>query len=136
VTVTLELLEMRADATQFLYDLLAERRIIESISHKRMPSPEEHAAFLAAGPYRAHYIVINDDVAVGHCYLSYDSNIGIFIASKHQHKGIGKKAVMQLMQLWHSQAPFTANIAPYNEASKRFFASLGFHPLQITYEKD
>ena len=46
------------DAPRFLYELLAERDPIANISHKKMPSWQEHWKFIASEPYKFWGIVM------------------------------------------------------------------------------
>lgn len=115
-----------------LYDLLSERIPSQSISHTRMPSMGAHKAFVRSRPYRAWYLVFDDDTCVGSVYLSKDREIGVFIFNAHQRKGHGKRALELLMEQWPGR--FLANINPLNTGSIRLFQSLGFKHLQNTYE--
>ena len=52
------------EAARVLYELLAERNPEQNISHKAMPSFDEHCAFVASKPYQAWYLIVDDtDVA-------------------------------------------------------------------------
>lgn len=117
-----------------LYDLLDERTPNQSISHKGLPSYEDHIKFVESNPYYAWYIVYNhNDVPVGSTYLTRKNEIGIFIYDLFKGHGYGKDAVRALMTSY--DGPFYANINPSNAASIAFFDSLGFKFIQVTYEK-
>jgi RimJ/RimL family protein N-acetyltransferase len=132
------------DALRRLYDLLAERKPEQSISHKRMPSWEEHVAFVESRPYEAWYLIDVvtenvDDVALiteiaGAVYLSRQREIGIGIFERFRGNGYASHAVRSLMT--RHPGRFLANINPANEPSIKLFRSLGFGgPIQITLEK-
>ncbi len=53
-----------------LYDLLKERRPAESISHRRMPSWEEHCRFVDSRPYQFWYLIDGGDEFLGAIYLT------------------------------------------------------------------
>lgn len=118
-------------AINILYDLLAERTPEQSISHKSMPTMEEHAAFVRSLPYRAWYLIQVGNEYVGCVYLSKQREIGVSIFEKRRGNGYATEAVQELMRKWPGR--FLANIAPNNKASQAFFTKLGFTPLQVTY---
>ena len=121
------------NAPELLYQLLQERPPEAWISHRGMPTWEEHVAFINSHPYHVHYIIKNgEDVPVGSVYLTRKHEIGIFIFKEHQHKGYGSQAVSELMTKWPGR--FYANIAPGNLASIAFFEQLGAKLIQETYQ--
>jgi len=125
---------------QFLYELLEEREPWQSISHKEMPTHEDHATFVWSHPYTVWYIITAADndhgipQEVGSIYLTYNNEIGISILKAYHGLGYGKEAVELLMDLY--KGPFLANINPNNEPSCAFFESLGFKLLQVTYSHE
>ena len=116
-----------------LYSLLGERTPDQSISHKSMPSFEEHTKFVESNPYLAWYIIHDkaEGELLGTIYLTYQREIGISIFKHSQGRGVGKKAVSLLME--KHPGVFYANINPKNHASIRFFESLGAKHIQNTY---
>jgi RimJ/RimL family protein N-acetyltransferase len=133
-------------AEALLFKLLQERTPEQSISHKDMPTLEEHRAFIASKPYEAWYLVevvvdIVDCVAlitelVGAVYLTRQREIGVGILKQYRGNGYGKHAVKAVMER-HPGGRFLANINPQNEASIALFRNLGFGgPIQITMEKE
>lgn len=111
------------EAASVLYDLLAERQPHESITHRELPTFEQHVAFLASNPYKLLFLIEDAGQYVGSCYVTQKDEIGVFVFKSHRGQGYGKFAVQELSRL-HS--PLIANIAPSNEASMRLFQSLGF----------
>jgi RimJ/RimL family protein N-acetyltransferase len=122
------------EAPDVLYRLLGERSPEVNISHRAMPSWEQHCAFVASKPYDAWYLIEVDGSKVGAIYLSKTNEIGIFLFRAHRGAGYGKRAVAMLMER-HPRDRYLANINPENEASIAFFRDLGFHHIQNTYEK-
>lgn len=116
-----------------LWELLNQREPYQNISHRKMPTWEEHIAFVESKPYKAWYLIKNDEKWVGAIYLSKMNEIGIFIFKQSQSKGVGKDAVNELMKL-HPSERFLANIAPHNIKSINFFEGMGFKMIQRTYE--
>jgi len=62
-----------------LYTLLKNRAY--GISHKELPSFEEHENFVRNNPYKHWFMVIKNTKAIGAIYLNYDNSIGINIVS-------------------------------------------------------
>lgn len=122
----------RPDRAKVLYALLAERRPSESISHKGMPTWEEHIRFIENRPYEAWYFIENGDT-VGACYLSKLNEIGVFIFEKFRGQGHGTWAIRAIMDR-HGKRRYLANINPKNLRSANVFANLGFRLIQHTYE--
>lgn len=122
-------------APRVLYRLLEERTPEVNISHRAMPTWEQHCAFIASHPYDAWYLIETETgEPAGAIYLTQASEIGIFLLRAHQGHGYGKRAVQELMKL-HPRERYLANINPANESSIAFFHELGFHHIQNTYEK-
>ena len=118
---------------QFLYNLLEERKPITYISHKKIPTYEEHVNFVKSSPYSKWYIVEVDGERAGSIYLTKQNEIGIFLNEGLQEKGIGSNALNVLI----SKNPglrYLANINPENKKSIEFFKKIGFTLIQYTYE--
>lgn len=127
-----------------LYDLLTERPAEANISHKRMPTMEEHCAFVRSNPYEQWYLIQDWPTTyeesvfeekrpawVGSAYLTKQREVGIFIFNEHKRKGFGKQALELLMA--QNPGDIYANISPTNKDSIHFFQSLGFKHIQNTY---
>jgi RimJ/RimL family protein N-acetyltransferase len=122
----------RRNAARILYRLLEERPEYANISHKSMPTWEQHVEFKARHPYQSWMLIEVDDEIVGAIYLSRQDEIGIGIFNAHQGKGHASRAIALLMR---ERGPrrFLANIAPANEPSHKLFEKLGFRLIQHTY---
>ena len=55
---------------EFLYDLLAERSPIINISHKKMPTYQQHVRFIKSKPYSKWYVIFHNDKKAGSIYKS------------------------------------------------------------------
>ena len=120
------------DPFNLLYNLLKERESFHNISHKEMPTWEDHVKFVLSRPYRVWYAIEDVDL-VGSCYLSKKREIGVFVLKEFQGKGYGTFAVKDMMRRWPGR--LLANINPENKASQAFFQKMGFGgPIQYTYE--
>lgn len=119
-------------APYFLYVLLEQRDPSESISHKRMPTIEEHVAFVSSRPYAAWYLLDVEHVGyVGAIYLTRQREIGVWVHKDQRGLGYAKQAIAILM-LWHP-GRFLANVAPGNLTSRRLFDGIGFKHIQNTF---
>jgi RimJ/RimL family protein N-acetyltransferase len=116
---------------RILYELLAERTADQSISHCSMPSYEQHVEFVNSVPYKAWYLIHNDDEIVGSIYLSKQREVGLFLFQKHAGKGYGAEALAQLRKYWPGK--MLANVSPRNSRSIEFFKDQGFKLIQETY---
>lgn len=133
------------EADKVLYELLRERSTEDdpyiNISHRRLPSWVDHVYFIESRPYRKWYLIYDEGIPVGTCYLSKRNEIGIVLFRRHRKKGYGTLAVSQLIEIHKplKEIPgvrsgrFLANINPENQASVRMFGKLGFTHLQNTY---
>jgi RimJ/RimL family protein N-acetyltransferase len=100
-----------------------------------MPTFAKHVAFMESNPYPVWYIIeCGHHMPVGHTYLSKSDEIGIFVTKSFHGKGIGTKAIEQLMSM-HKRDRYLANINPQNDVSQALFNKLGFKRIQFTYEK-
>jgi RimJ/RimL family protein N-acetyltransferase len=126
-----------------LWQLLLERPAAANISHQKMPTWEEHTAFVASKPYRVWYAIeksvppilepILEKVARGAIYLTKQNEIGIAIRKVFQRQGYAREAIQILMK-HHGPGPYKANIAPRNAASIALFTGLGARHIQNTYQ--
>ena len=64
---------------EFLYELLNERNSKSNISHKKMPTFNQHTKFIISKPYSKWYIIYYNDKKAGSIYLSRQNEIGIHI---------------------------------------------------------
>ena len=119
--------------SEFLYELLLNRNSIENISHKKMPSFEQHLKFLNSKPYKKWYIIIKNQKKIGSIYLSFQNEIGIQILHEFQSERIQKDAVDLLIKK-NPQKRFLVNINPKNKKKILFFKKNNFKLIQYTFE--
>ena len=108
---------------RFLYDLLMERNPRANISHKKMPTYNQHVAFVSAKPYSKWYVILYGTNKAGSIYLTSQNEIGIFIKKSFQNKQIGNIALRKLIQK-NPKKRYLANVNPKNKKSIRFFKNL------------
>ena len=130
------------DGPALAWQLLLERPAEANISHSVLPTPEEHAKFVANHPYRIWLAIDVDGVSVGAIYLSMRNEIGIAILEKHRRKGYASEAIESIL---NSYPPlpgepgmrnrwYIANVSQNNVKSMKLFASLGAKLLNVTYQ--
>lgn len=117
----------------FLYELLKSRDPRTNISHKKMPTYEQHIQFILSKPYSKWYIVLHNGKKSGSIYLTKQNEIGIFFIKEMQGKNFGKRALKLLIKK-NSRSRYLANVSPKNKKSIRFFQKNGFKLIQYTYE--
>ena len=117
---------------EFLYDLLKSRDPRTNISHKKMPTYDEHIRFVMKKPYKKWYIIKYNKQKIGSIYLSLQYEIGISIKKEFQRKGIGSKAMKLLIEK-NPRSRYFANVAHHDLKHQKFFKKLGFTDFQYTY---
>jgi RimJ/RimL family protein N-acetyltransferase len=119
----------------FLYELLLQRRPSANISHKKMPTWEEHVKFVKSKPYTKWYIITQNTNKIGAVYLSKQNEIGIHLLKKYEKNSTYIQIIMKLMTI-NPRKQFLANVSPKNQKYIKIFAKLGFKKIQHTYELD
>ena len=118
---------------EFLFELLKERDPRANISHKKMPSYDEHIKFIKSKPYTRWYIILKSKERVGSIYLSKNDEIGLFLSKEYQKKNIGNTALVELIRK-NPRKRYLANVNPKNKKSSTFFKKNNFKLIQHTYE--
>ena len=122
------------DDAKFLFDLLKQRQGIVNISHKSLPTWEEHVEFIKNNTYQSWDIIWVDNVRIGNIYLTDRDEIGIFLDKESQSNGYGSIAINEFMKK-NGKKRYLANIRPTNYKSIQFFGKHGFIHIQNTYHK-
>lgn len=81
------------------------------------------------------YLVYRYKILCGAVLITTRNEIGYFISKKYQGKGIGKKAIIELMRI-EPRPYYWCTIPKENEASMLFIQSLHFVPRGIMYAKE
>ena len=125
-----------------LWDLLTSRPAVANISHKSMPTWQEHLAFIASKPYPIWYLIEGpvelSEVGyisgfIGSIYLTKNNEIGLGILESYRGRGYGSAALGMFMRL-HPRDRYLAHVAPANLQGQSFWLKHGFKPLQVTYD--
>jgi len=122
------------DDAKFLFDLLKQREGIVNISHKSLPTWEEHIEYIKNNTYQSWDIIWVDNVRIGDIYLTDRDEIGIFLDKKSQSNGYGSIAINEFMKK-NGKKRYLANISPTNYKSIQFFGKHGFTHIQNTYHR-
>lgn len=139
---------LRAGALEWLYELLKERDPEINISHRDLPTFEQHRQFVTRRPYRFWYVIERqpegkeEPVWVGYISATHNNEIGIVLRKAYRGCGYGPEAIQGLIGHHHPNpaepsvrsGAWLANIAPANDHSKHVFKRLGFRKIQETYE--
>ena len=120
---------------KFLYELLLQRKKIVNISHKKMPTYEEHVKFIESEPYSKWYIIQIDDKKIGSIYLTKENEIGIHFFTQYEESERFQNVIKEFF-LKEPQDRFVMNVSPKNEQYIDLVKKLGFHLVQHTYERD
>lgn len=129
------------DALELLYELLQERPAEANISHRSLPTFEQHRQFVTRRPYEAWYLIeVGDPLAAiagsvaiaGAVYLTKAREVGIFIFQAHLRNGYAAAGISLLRE--KHPGKLLANVAPGNQASHALFLKLGGRVIQHTYE--
>ena len=118
---------------KFLFNLLKERDPRANISHKKMPTYNEHVKFIKSKPYSKWYIIFKSNQKIGSIYLSKNNEIGIFLKKSYQGMNIGNFALNELMKK-NPRSHYLANLNPKNKKSLTFFKKNNFKLIQYTLE--
>ena len=121
------------DDALFLYDLLKTRDPLANISHKKMPSYDEHTNFILSNPYTIWYIIEYEGKKIGSVYLSKQDEIGISLVDNSLYNKIGK-SIIKLLIKNNPRKRYLAKVSPQNKKLQNFFVNNGFRGLEYTYE--
>ena len=130
---SINLNQVTKNDTLFLYDLLKNKDSNANISHKKMPSYDEHVEFVMSKPYTNWYIIEYDKKNVGAIYLSKQDEIGISVNNDYEYDQIAKHALKLLMKL-NQRKRYLANTSPKDVRSQEFLLKNGFTGLEYVFE--
>jgi len=121
----------------FLYYLLATRSPAACISHRALPTWDQHLAYLEkiSNEWPAVKMVCENHssspVPVGYYYLTPMYEIGI-----HTERGKERyhREILEHIMRVHKGKRLLANVAPSNEFHHQLYRGAGFRLVQETYE--
>ena len=121
-----------------LYKLLKNREF--NISHKKLPSYDEHKKFVQSNPYKEWYLIYQNSEVLGTFYIQFDNSIGL---------NIDKPTLRLVRQISNyinnnfkinppvpSKVPpyFFINIAESNKRMLNILKGIGCSPLQVSFK--
>jgi len=119
----------------FLYELLKKRDPIVNISHKVMPTMEEHEKFVSSNPYTKWCIILLENKKIGAAYLSKQDEIGVSFLPKYDSQ-INKKIVFTKLMKLIPRKKYFANVNPKNIIYKKFLQENNFIISSISSEDE
>ena len=117
---------------KFLYKLLSQRKSFDNISHKKMPSYQEHIEFVKSKPYACWYVVLLNNKKIGSAYISKQNEIGISILNDHDE--VFRQITLDYLLKNNLRNRYIANCSPKNTKLIKFFKKNGFKLVQYSYE--
>ena len=111
------------------------------ISHKNLPSFDEHKEFVLTSPYRFWFLVKNNGQDLGNCFISYQNCIGLNVITnkKDDYAMILEKIFKEFSPLPAIKSirteSFHVNSNPQNRSLKEALESVKMYLLEETYIK-
>jgi len=148
---------VRPGAAEFLYELMKERDPEINISHRELPTFEQHMDFIDRRVFRLWYLIDVTEFLdptpgpmvgprtrlgwAGYVSATQRNEIGIVLKRSHRGMGYGPEALRLFMgqnkplpsDPGERNARWLANIAPTNPHSRHVFEKLGFLKIQETF---
>jgi len=130
--------EVSENDTDILFSLLKQR--IHSISHMRMPTKNEHKAFVQTNPYRYWAIIIENNNPAGAFYIQNDNSVGLNIVEPSLYLVSQVLAYIQgefePRKEIKSKVPtcFYVNVAFGDDKLREILLEVGADPIQISYK--
>ena len=121
--------------SEFLFHLLQKRDSKVNISHKKMPTYNQHIKFLKSKPYSKWYIIILEKQKIGSIYLSKQNEIGIFLMKSWNVDDIRLESLIILMKK-NPRKRYLANVNPNNKKLISFWKKNNFFLVSYSYELD
>jgi len=135
VQLPIILKSVNASDSEFLFNLLQKRDLKVNISHKKMPTYNQHIKFLKSKPYSKWYIIILEKQKIGSIYLSKQNEIGIFLMKSCDVDDIRLKSLITLMKK-NPRKRYLANVNPNNKKLISFWKKNNFSLVSYSYELD
>lgn len=110
------------------------------ISHKNLPTFEDHSEFVMNHPYLAWYFIHKGDDLLGTCYVTDQNTIGLnakFIVVEDVEKTLAAikalhKPLLGIKSVRSSS--FTVNVSTRNVKLQEMLESIGAVPIQISFQ--
>ena len=119
---------------KFLFNHLKERNPRENISHKKMPTYDEHVKFVLSKPYSKWYIIFEKNKKIGSVYLTKADELGLHLKKEYFTERILKDVLENLMKNEQNKR-FVFNVSPRNKKLMKFLQKNGYVISQQTVVK-
>ena len=117
---------------RFLFNHLKERDPKDNISHKKIPTYDEHVKFVLSEPYLKWYIILQENKKIGSVYLTHNDEIGLHLKKDCFVNDILQK-IFELLRDIVPKNKFVVNVSPRNTKFMNFLKKNGFIISQQTY---
>ena len=130
--------EVQRDDSDALFELLESR--VHSISHKKLPTRDEHQAFVQSHPYRYWALILEDSYPIGAFYLQNDNSVGLNISTFSQYivwsvLGYIRENFIPREEVKSKIPPYFYINVPYpNDQLSMVLNQSGAIPIQISYK--
>ena len=130
--------EVSEDDSEVLFDLL--KRRVYSISHKNIPTKEEHFAFVKGHPYRYWFMILEDGCPVGTFYLQEDNSIGLNVLEPSLT--VVSEVLRYVREGFNPYNEVKSKVPPYfyinvpyeNEKLREILLQSDAKPIQVSYK--
>ena len=119
---------------RFLFNLLKERDPKANISHKKMPTYDEHVKFVLSKPYSKWYIIFERNKKIGSVYLTKADELGLHLKKEYFRESLLKEILESLMKSEPNKR-FVFNVSPRNKKFMKFLQKNGYVISQQTVVK-
>ena len=119
---------------EFLFELLKERDPRANISHKKMPTYDEHVKFVLSKPYSKWYIIFERNKKIGSVYLTKADELGLHLKKEYFRESLLKEILESLMKSEPNKR-FVFNVSPRNKKFMKFLQKNGYVISQQTVVK-
>ena len=119
---------------KFLFNHLKERDPRENISHKKMPTYDEHVKFVLSKPYSKWYIIFEKNKKIGSVYLTKADELGLHLKKEYFRESMLKEILECLMKNEQNKR-FVFNVSPRNKKFMKFLQKNGYVISQQTVVK-
>lgn len=116
-----------------LYEILKERDPAINISHRELPTYEQHCEFWRKKPYMWSQAIVSMDDFIGYVYLTDRKELGVHIKKEFQQKGIGTEVIKKVLKKFTGD--ILINIAPSNSVALKIASKLNFEKIQFTFRR-
>lgn len=119
----------------FTYKLIKEFLTTDlSVTFLKLPKYSKFVKTYFENDYKRYILINSSNEKMGFVVLTKDNEIGYFLSSEYQGKGIATKAVKMLLKL-HPRKRYFATVHNKNKHSINVATRLGFYAKGTIYEK-